>query len=126
MPAARLSGASWKRWVDPTGAQIADELADRVHELSWPQLAWFADGNEHRELTGARGGPAHRVRVHGTWDMDPWNSDVLIWVTVRPLLLERPGFPRHRRSGGSDIEHLVPADLPLAPLKSAAPPWAVA
>jgi hypothetical protein len=59
---------------------LARSIADRLEAMSWEELADYGERVEHVE---GESGMRYRVRSLVFWDMEPWESDLHISVSVR-------------------------------------------
>jgi hypothetical protein len=63
------------------GKALAEAKADQILALPWQKQHEYEKSVE--TVQGA-GSTRYRITSVASWDMEPWKSDMYIWVTVRP------------------------------------------
>jgi hypothetical protein len=69
--------STWTVGARPEGQALADEKADEIAALSWPELNSYG---ERAEVATAPTGQVFRVKSRAYWDMEPWESGMNISV----------------------------------------------
>jgi hypothetical protein len=84
------------------GHAIADAKAAELSELGWEQLDAYG---QRIEQVKSPSGRIFRVKSHAFWDMDAWESDLLVIVRVYPRASWRRFWP-YKAVRGLVGEHL--------------------
>jgi hypothetical protein len=92
--------------VEHEAMLLAKSYVRRLEEMDWSELLAFTAGGHEDHVTGASGAE-YRLRAESSWDMEPWLSDLRIWVKVYPGRGRRRGIG-YRATGMKRGEDLPP------------------
>lgn len=66
----------------PEGKKLAEDRTREIEAMSLDELIRFVDDPVTTDLTGSSG-RTYRCRMFAFWDMEPWQSELMVEVTVK-------------------------------------------